>query len=144
MADIVDHSDAILLAQMQQEDSNLARCYLAFHAELERLRLKISGYAAGATDDMNQIVQAGMEMEALTAEVRAADMRNIVLQQNHDNLHAEIERLRQIEKAAQEFRKITDQMWASDVFSHAMNNQHQQALWRALDDATPPEGGSDG
>lgn len=31
--------------------------------EIEGLRLKLSGYAAGATDDMNQIVQMGMELE---------------------------------------------------------------------------------
>ena len=45
----------------------------------------------------------------------------------------EIERLRKIEVAAQEFRQVTDRAWRNGDFSHVINNANQQALWRALD-----------
>lgn len=38
MAEIIDHAEALLLAQMKQNESNLARCYLEYADEIERLR----------------------------------------------------------------------------------------------------------
>ena len=44
MSDIEDHTDAFFLAQMKQEESNLARCYLDYDAEIERLRGDVIAY----------------------------------------------------------------------------------------------------
>lgn len=45
----------------------------------------------------------------------------------------EIDDLRKIEAAARKFREATDQAYRDGEMSHVINNQNQQALWRALD-----------
>ena len=59
-------------------------------------------------------------------------------------LKAEIERLREIKTAAQEYREYCDQAYRDGEMSHVINNTKQQRLWRALDASvseTPKEDG---